>query len=121
MQKQNFSSDKIESTPFNFGPRRAKFYNIKDVLDNNDFVLDEELVNAIDKYDVIYRALCGILYNFVPNSGHPGGSISSGRIVQSLILNTMDYDFSDPDKEAADSLTYAAGHKALGLYGAWGL
>ncbi len=29
----------------------------------------------------IYRSLCALIYNYVPMSGHPGGSISSGRFV----------------------------------------
>lgn len=74
-----------------------------------------------DDYDLIYRTLCGILYNFVPKSGHPGGSISSGRIVESLLFNTMDYCISDPECLGADILSYAAGHKAMGLYAMWAL
>jgi transketolase len=33
----------------------------------------------------------------------------------------MDYDVSDPDREDADLISYAAGHKALGLYSMWAL
>jgi transketolase len=33
----------------------------------------------------------------------------------------MDYDLSDPDREDADIISYAAGHKALGLYAMWAL
>ena len=33
----------------------------------------------------------------------------------------MDYDFSDPDRRDADLVSYAAGHKALGLYALWAL
>src|SRR5688500_7747552 len=62
-----------------------------------------------------------MLYNFAPLSGHPGGSISSGRIVASLLFGTMDYDLSDPAREDADVLSYAAGHKALGLYAMYAL
>ena len=62
-----------------------------------------------------------MLYNYAPLSGHPGGSISSGRIVQSLVFGPLDYDISDPDRDDADVLVYAAGHKALGLYALWAL
>ena len=30
--------------------------------------------------------MCALLYNYVPMSGHPGGSISSGRIVSALMF-----------------------------------
>ena len=33
-----------------------------------------------------YRTLCSVMFNHA-SSGHPGGSISSGRIVQSLVFN----------------------------------
>ncbi len=54
-------------------------------------------------------------------SGHPGGSISSGRMVAGIVFDTLDYDMSDPDREEADILSYAAGHKTLGLYAMWAL
>ena len=62
-----------------------------------------------------------MMYNYVPMSGHPGGSISSGRFVNAIIYNTMEHDLTDPDRDEADLITYAAGHKALGLYAAWAL
>ncbi|MFH1726611.1 MAG: hypothetical protein ABII00_18530 [Elusimicrobiota bacterium] len=74
-----------------------------------------------EDFDVAYRALCAVLFNFVPTSGHPGGSASSGRIVAGLVFEHLDYDFSAPDAEHADQLCYAAGHKALGLYAFWAL
>ncbi|MBO7605008.1 MAG: hypothetical protein J6S61_00885, partial [Elusimicrobiaceae bacterium] len=61
-----------------------------------------------------------ILYNFA-QTGHPGGSISSGKIVQNLLFNQMAYNFKNPDEESADIISYAAGHKALGLYALWAL
>src|SRR5512146_909441 len=33
----------------------------------------------------------------------------------------MDYDLGDPEREDADVLSYAAGHKAMGLYAMWAL
>ena len=74
-----------------------------------------------EELDLLYRSLCAILYNYVPMSGHPGGSISSGRIVAGLLFGAMDYDLSRPDREDADVLSYAAGHKAMGLYAMWAL
>ncbi|MCX5795148.1 MAG: hypothetical protein NTY77_06630, partial [Elusimicrobia bacterium] len=71
--------------------------------------------------DLCYRTLCAILFNFVPTSGHPGGSISSGRIVSGLLYEGLDYDFPRPERMDADQLLYAAGHKALGHYAMYSL
>jgi transketolase len=76
---------------------------------------------AFESLDTLYRALCAVLYNYVPTSGHPGGSVSSGRIVAGVLFDALDYDFSRPDREDADVLSYAAGHKAMGLYALWAL
>ena len=61
------------------------------------------------------------MFNYAPLSGHPGGSISSGRFVQRLLFDVMDYDLARPDRSDADIISYAAGHKALGLYAMWAL
>jgi len=74
-----------------------------------------------EAFDLVYRSLCALLYNYVPTSGHPGGSISSGRIVTAILFDSMDYDVSDPDRPDADIISYAAGHKAMGLYAMWAL
>ena len=71
-------------------------------------------------FDLCYRTLCAVMFNHA-SSGHPGGSISSGRFVQSLLFNQMNYDFSNPMDRSADIISYAAGHKALGLYAMWAL
>jgi transketolase len=102
-----------------FGPRRGEYLDLATQLDA--FPVPKDTIQAFEDYDLIYRALCGILYNFVPNSGHPGGSISSGRIVAALLFDTMDYCFGDPECLEADVLSYAAGHKAMGLYAMWAL
>ncbi len=105
---------------FEFGPRRGVYIDItKDPRANP--AASEGEIEALEKFDLIYRSLCAMLYNYVPTSGHPGGSISSGRFVQSLLFHSMDYDFSNPDREDADIISYAAGHKALGLYAMWAL
>lgn len=75
-------------------------------------------ITALDDFDLIYRTLCAVMFNYT-GSGHPGGSVSSGRIVQSLLFESMLYDFQDPDKQTADLLCYTAGHKAMGLYAMW--
>ncbi len=109
----------VTSTKLEFGHRRAVYVDIKSQL--GSFPIPEETIRLYEDYDMIYRTLCGILYNFAPKSGHPGGSISSGRLVASLLFNTMDYDFSDPESLEADIISYAAGHKAMGLYAMWAL
>ena len=68
----------------------------------------------------MYRALCAVLFNFA-QSGHPGGSVSSGHIVTGLLFDGMDYDMGDPNRTDQDLLSYSAGHKALGLYAMWAL
>jgi len=100
-----------------FGPRRAKWI---DAADGSAPLTPQEL-KAFETLDSAYRSLCAMLYNYAPMSGHPGGSISSGRFVASLLFDAMAYDLSDPDREDADVISYAAGHKALGLYAMWAL
>jgi transketolase len=109
----------IES--FKLNPRRGKYIRITDQQQALKAHWGEPERELWDKINLIYRTLCGILYNFVPTSGHPGGSISSGQMVQGLIYRTMDYDFTDPDRLDADMISYAAGHKAMGLYAMWAL
>ncbi len=104
---------------FELGSRRGVYAEIHSQLDKFD--ISDETIKHFDDLDLIYRTLCGILYNFVPKSGHPGGSISSGRIVEGLLFSTMDYLMGDPECIEADLISYAAGHKAMGLYAMWGL
>ncbi|NNK38477.1 MAG: hypothetical protein HKP03_08350 [Xanthomonadales bacterium] len=80
--------------------------------------LDTEDLDALEFLDLCYRTLCAVMFNHA-SSGHPGGSISSGRFVQTLIYSTMNYDIGDPMDRTADIISYAAGHKALGLYAMW--
>ncbi|MEK6543536.1 MAG: hypothetical protein AABZ44_03775 [Elusimicrobiota bacterium] len=109
MLTQEKTSDKI----FTLRPRRS-FYAKNMPAAIND-------LEQLSDFNLIYRTLCSILFNFAPNSGHPGGSVSSGHIVGNLVLDTMDYDLAGPDREDNDLLFYAAGHKAMGLYAMWAL
>nr|NIR52829.1 hypothetical protein [candidate division KSB1 bacterium]NIR72219.1 hypothetical protein [candidate division KSB1 bacterium]NIS28099.1 hypothetical protein [candidate division KSB1 bacterium]NIT74979.1 hypothetical protein [candidate division KSB1 bacterium]NIU28783.1 hypothetical protein [candidate division KSB1 bacterium] len=111
----------VKPNRLNFDTRRGMYFNILDVMKDTRFKLDDQQRDYLETIDLVYRTLCAVLYNFVPTSGHPGGSISSGRIVEGLIYDTMDYDFSNPNAEDADLLVYAAGHKAMGLYAMWAL
>ncbi len=109
------------NTTLQLTKRRGVYYNIAEILPTSSHQLSENDEQFFEKIDVIYRTLCGILFNFVPTSGHPGGSISSGRAVEMLLYQTMDYDFTNPDMKEADIISYAAGHKAMGLYAMWAL
>jgi transketolase len=93
-----------------FGPRRAVWETI-----TTPEGVNPATIAMVERYDLVYRSLVAIMFNFT-QSGHPGGSVSSGRIVTSLLLDTMDYDIGAPNRSDADILSYAAGHKALGLY-----
>ena len=110
--ESGFKSTSFQPSKFILGTRRGNYYDIESLLTENTFSVDPKLVSTLNRADTIYRTLCGILFNYVPTSGHPGGSISSGRIVQSLQFHTMDYDISDPDALDADQLCYAAGHRS---------
>ena len=104
-----------------FGPRRGIYIDIGDELKKGDKPLSDEQLVSFEKFDRIYRSLCALMYNYVPMSGHPGGSISSGRFVAGIMFDTADYDLSDPLRDDAGMISYAAGHKALGLYALWAL
>jgi transketolase len=102
-----------QTRPFALRPRRAVY------LRPAPIEISERA--TLEAMDAAYRALCAIMFNFVPGSGHPGGSISSGRIVFSILYESLRYDFSRPDSLDNDLLVYAAGHKATGLYAAYAL
>lgn len=97
-----------------FGQRRAKYLTVGPAA--VDPSISGKEVDRFETFDAIYRSLCAILYNYAPLSGHPGGSISSGRIVNALLYDSLLQDLSDPNRWDADILSYSAGHKALGLY-----
>ena len=103
------------------GPRRGISIDIQEEMKDRGAPLSAEELAVFERFDLIYRSVCAMLYNYVPTSGHPGGSISSGRIASSLLFDAMDYDTTDPDRDDADIVSYAAGHKALGLYALWAL
>ena len=100
-----------------FGPRRAVWIECQE----EESPLTPQELRAFETLDAAYRALCAMLYNYAPMSGHPGGSISSGRFVASLLFDAMAYDLASPQRDDADVISFAAGHKALGLYAMWAL
>jgi transketolase len=106
---------------FQLGPRRATYIDISQVITEKGSSFPAEDIRHFETFDLIYRSLCALLFNYVPASGHPGGSISSGRFAESLLFESLDYDYSHPDRMDADMISYAAGHKALGIYALWAL
>jgi transketolase len=102
---------------FKFGTRRGIYQKVSE----SDIALSTEETASFENLDAVYRSLCALMFNYVPTSGHPGGSISSGRFVASILFDAMDYDLSQPDRQDADMISYAAGHKAMGLYAMWAL
>ena len=104
-----------------FGPRRGRYVEVGDLMREGGAPLAAPELHHYEEFDRIYRALCALLYNYVPTSGHPGGSISSGRFVAGLVFDDAEYDASRPERPDADVISYAAGHKALGLYAMWAL
>ncbi len=105
------------SFALNLKERKTEFISLDP---DGDFRLPAEDRDSLEFYDLVYRTLCAVMFNHA-SSGHPGGSISSGRIVESLIFRQMNYDFHQPMDRSADIISYAAGHKALGLYAMWAL
>ncbi len=102
-----------------FGPRRGRVLRIG--ATENGTPLSTGALEQFEAFDLIYRSLCALMFNYVPTSGHPGGSLSSGRFVQSVLFDALDMDPSRPARDDADLVSYAAGHKALGLYALWAL
>ncbi|RPJ44210.1 MAG: hypothetical protein EHM19_07135, partial [Candidatus Latescibacterota bacterium] len=116
-----FSRAKERIMAFELGPRRGVYIDIARETKKAGSPLSDEDARHFESFDLIYRSLSALLYNYVPMSGHPGGSISSGPIVQGILFDVLDLDMSDPDRLDADIVSYAAGHKALGLYAMWAL
>jgi hypothetical protein len=42
-------------------------------------------------------------------------------LVAGVVFDVLDYDLAAPDRQDADVLSYAAGHKVMGLYAMWAL
>ena len=107
---------------FAFGPRRGLYADIGEELPRRREPLTPDELAHFETLDLLYRSLCALLYNYVPMSGHPGGSISSGRFVAGILFDAMDYDLERPGpRRTPTSSRYAAGHKAMGLYAMWAL
>ena len=103
------------------GQKRGIFVDISGYSKKAGYALNAQETAALTKLDLAYRTLVALLYNYVPTSGHPGGSISCGRFVEHLLYKEMAYDLKYPNANENDIISYAAGHKALGLYAMWAL
>ncbi|MBA4422037.1 MAG: hypothetical protein C0390_02905 [Syntrophus sp. (in: bacteria)] len=106
---------------FTLGSRRGIYCDVMDELKRGKPPVSANQVKLLDEFDLIYRTLCTLLFNYVPASGHPGGSISSGRFLAGLVLGFLDYDISRPGREDADVISLGAGHKTMGLYSLWAM
>jgi transketolase len=104
-----------------FGPRRGTYIDISKELKGGKKPLSDADLRRFETLDLLYRSLCALLFNYVPTSGHPGGSISSGRLISTLLFDSLNYDVADPNRADADLISFAAGHKAMGLYAMWAL
>lgn len=101
--------------------RRSAYLAIADPAPGERTSLAIEEQRHFESLDLLYRSLCALMYNYVPLSGHPGGSISAGRFMAALLFDHMDYDLSQPQRDDADLISFGAGHKAMGLYALWAL
>ncbi len=106
---------------FALGPRRGTYVDVTDELKSGKPPVSANRVKLLEDFDLTYRTLCTLLFNYVPASGHPGGSISAGRFLAGLLFDSLDYDISRPEREDADIISFAAGHKTMGLYSLWAL
>ena len=104
--------------PVMFEPRRSYY---TDVSEETLLPLSTRETEHYEEFDAYYRAVCAMLYNYAPTSGHPGGSISAGRFSEALAFDSAAYDLREPNRHDSDIISYAAGHKALGLYALWAL
>ena len=109
------------SPSLEMGPRRGWVLDLATCDPVSGTQAEPALLTAFEDLDLAYRTLVAILYNGVPTSGHPGGSISAGHVLHGLLYGCLELDLADPDRPDADVLVLAAGHKALGLYVAWAL
>jgi len=100
-----------------FGPRRATWIDVERPATD---LREREGLDALLRVDLIYRTLVAIQFNF-SQSGHPGGSVSAGRIMTAALFSTLEYDLGDPNRDDQDLFCFAAGHKATGLYAMWAL
>jgi len=92
-----------------FGPRRGTYIDISKELKGGKKPLSDADLRRFETLDLLYRSLCALLFNYVPTSGHPGGSISSGRLISTLLFDSLNYDVTDPNRPDADLISLQQG------------
>ncbi len=106
---------------FKFGPRRGVYIDIGKEMKGAKNPLSDPDLRRFETIDLLYRSLCALLFNYVPALRTPGRIHLFGPHLSAILFDAMDYDMSDPDRQDADVISFAAGHKAMGLYGLWAL
>lgn len=54
---------------FTFGPRRGIYHDITDEINYRDKPFSTEEVQYFETFDLIYRSLCTLLFNYAPRTG----------------------------------------------------
>ena len=60
-----------------FGPRRGILLDARELAQRDGAPAETATIANFEAFDLVYRSLCAVMFNFVPLSGHPGGSYSS--------------------------------------------
>ncbi len=75
-----------------FGPRRAQYLDARELVGRARRSTRRRSTH-LETFDRVYRSLVRDACTTTCRSpGHPGGSISSGRFVQALLFDALDYD-----------------------------
>ncbi len=62
----------LQKVAFALGPRRGVYVDAGEELAGGAATITDADFSHFLAFDAAYRALCAILYNYVPGSGHPG-------------------------------------------------
>jgi len=58
--------------------RRASYVDIDQQLKTSKLSIPDGDIKSFELFDLVYRSLCALLFNYVPTSGHPGGRYPPG-------------------------------------------
>ena len=101
-----------------FGTRRAEWVKVADVPPT----LTADELARFEAVDLFYRSLCAPPLQLRADVGPPRGLDLLGPLRGGDPLRRDGLRRSrNPDREDADIVSYAAGHKAMGLYAMWAL
>ena len=101
---------------FELGPRRGIYIDITEDMKKSGPPLTDEDVHHFEEFDLIYRSLCALLYNYVPMSGHPGGSLSCTDILTALYFRVLRHDPNNPAWPDRDRFIMSKGHASPAMY-----